>query len=539
MYYANPVQPYGMSPSAQYGLSIIGQLLNQMYSSGQINMAEYQAISNELNTPDAQNTIANKLTQTYGNFTVNQASVQNSVTNMLIAAVQKCRTQAMQQQPYFQQQQMVYGTAPYQNYGQMNAMSMNQLNTMAPGMQPITYQQQQVPQVQQTPPTTPTPPATQQTTSQQYTQEPSVESTLTQESTESSYCGEAEMEPIPSDKLKKLSDTFNISKIQTLTNRVLINCGKCRVIKNSVAFRLPCHNRSIMLACLEQEPFRDIIFPEDRLFATTIEWHRTIHIPYQKNVRPIQLLDDCCERYRQDKKKIGQAIVDIDRALIAEGASFGAHVELALIEEINRFAPTVFHRLTPDGCNTLRDFDDFKDYHKVLDTLNQAYMSWKKPDAAYKTAGARLMTSIHGRFFNGNRKPYLDPTNPMDVLTFQSDPFLPYRYKGYPLYLVPEDLRDEEFHNYVQEIMSVSMTLVLTHRTLIHNLSLHSDFNSDHVYIPSSKCEPEERILSSIVPGDGLVEIIDINDARQRIRPYAFSLGYDNELVFWRQPLSK
>ena len=529
MYYTNPVQPYGLSPAAQYGLSVVGSLLNQLYSSGQLTLAEYQEISAELNTPNAQNLIAEKLTQTYGHFTVNQASVQTSVLNMLYTAIQRCRTnRATQQQPYFSQQ-MNYGANPYQNFTQTNAATMTpQLNTMAPGMQPVQYQQ--VPQRQ-------TAQVVQQT--QVQSEEPTTETALTQESNESSYCGEAEVEPIDADVMKKLTEKFNISKIQSLTSRTVISCGACSVQKSSVAFRLPCHNRSIVLACLEQKPFSDIIFPEAHPFVTMIEWYRTIHIPYQNSTRPIQLLEQYCEQYRKDKNAIGKAIFAIDRSLIAEGGTFGSNVEKILIEEINRFAPTVFHRLQTDKVNILRDFDNFTDYHKVLDTKNASYAAWKTPTSSYVSAGGRLMTSIHGRFFNGNRKPYLNPENELDGLAFTSDPFLPYRYCGYPIFMVPTTLRDDGFKNYIQELMTTSITLVLTHRTVIHNLSLHANFDDDHVYILSNKFEPEERILSSIIPSDGLVEIIDINDSRQKVRPYALSTGYNNELVFWRQPLRK
>lgn len=531
-------QQPGSSPSASYGLSCVPQILAQLYNAGHMNFQEYQLLIQDTSTDASKYNIAKRLTDKFGSININPAEVQSTVQQILIGGLTRLRQGAMMQQggampvPYANPNMY---TSPWQQtptyYTNPNQMAM--ADGIAPGMVPSQGNEMSPPSMQtainnmnvaqanasyQQPAQMPT----QQTT----TEEINVDMDLTT-STEKSFCGEATISPAKNPK--ETLDTFNITKIQEIVGCNTVQCGSLNAINMNVAYYVPCHNRNMMLAAMES--YNDILEPEQHTHVTLIEWHRAIHIPRMNPTNALSVFKQCHDIFVNKKKNIGVAVMAINDILAGAG-TFGSILHDILLSEINKYSAAVLSRYNNGGFSTLTDFTSLNDFSKLISPKDQTYQSWRQPVDKYKSNTIKLIIATYGRLFDGLRKPYLDINNPADIDTLATDPFVPYRYRGYPWYRLPRQLRDDLFVQEVKNVMNDSMTVLITHRTLLHNLPLTKDITQDHC--PITNIGPAERILEKMYRENGLLEVIDANNSTTRTRPYVLGIGYNNELVFTR-----
>lgn len=522
--YGQPMAP------ADYGCSILPQVLQQLYQSSQISIQEYTYLQN-LWSSDRQMsaTLYNNLQTTYGNFQLNPTSVQNSVKNFLLNAVQNLRRNAAMNQP----QQPMYGggyqqipfNGPYQNApNQYYGQNSYNYNSYAAYQQPTNLQSTMnntmlSPSVTST---TKMPPqsAAQAVAAQNEQNEP----INIKGEDEIQFCGEVTTELISDDDNTPIS----VPNIIEITPKDIISCSQCHALHTDVRYIPPVHDARSVLAQLFQTKYQEAISPE-RSFITIAEWYQVHHFSHLLSESPKKLLDACSEMYANGKSNIGKTVSEIYKYLKANGGEFGNSISKILMDEVNKYASVVFSMETIDGnASYLEAFDDFADFQNIW-LKNNTFDKWKQPKAPYHRAISKILSGTFGRFFSNTRSIYLKSDSTEDRFIFETDQFLPYTYKDIPLYLVPYKDRTEDYEASVSKLMDDSMSIIVPQRMMIFNLPL-STYEQTENFCFSTSVGPAEKILTKIYETYGVMEAIDVSNDNNTVS--VFGCSYNNHPVF-------
>lgn len=522
-----------MTP-ADYGCSILPQVLQQLYQASQISMQEYSYLQNLWATDRQMSaTLYNNLQTTYGNFQLNPTSVQGSVKNFLLNAVQNLRRNAaMNQQPMYGYQQQVPFNGPYQNpssqyYGQnsynynsyaayqqpANPVNTTMNNTMlSPSVTSATKMQPQSAAQ-----------AVAQAASQSATQNEAID---IKGNDDVQFCGEVTTELISDNDDDNTS--VNVPNIIEITPKDIISCSQCHALHTDVRYIPPVHDACSVLSQLFQPKYQEIITPE-RSFISIVEFYQVHHFSHVLSESCKKLLDTCSEMYASGKNNIGKTVSEIYKYLKANGGEFGANINKMLMEEVNKYASVVFSMETIDGnASYLEAFDDFADFQNIW-LKNNTFNKWKQPKAPYHRAISKILSGSFGRFFANTRGLYLKSDCAEDRFIFETDQFLPYMYKDIPLYLVPYKDRTEDYEAAVSKLMEDSMTIIMPQRMMLFNLPL-STYEQTENFCFSTSVGPAEKILTKIYDAYGVMEAIDVSNDNNTVS--VFGCSYNNRPVF-------
>lgn len=470
--------------AAQYGLQIIQTVLSQLIQQGQITQYEASVIMQRFNEPDVRNDFVNRINKTYGYHQVNVGVVNDTVAQMLLGAAIRIRQQN-------QNSYMTPNASALMNntmYGMASAMFGNpQMCNTDNG-----YQQSPQPQtpVYQEPP-----------------QQPVNTNIDVPVVGDMEICEPATIED--ASELKSQRATFNIAGVQTLSSASVVKCGQLSVINMNFAYRIPVIDRSVLIDQL-RTPESEIVMLEDYLHVNMVEWYRMYPFPKTPSISPFKLLDSCQNIYKEflikqialpkDKKlSVVPVVQEINKKILSDGGAFGIQMESFLIGQINKFVSVVFNRYEQGQIKSISGFEDFKDFNTILSKESSPLDAWKTNEKAFSFALGRLISTVYQRLFNQSRKPYLDMNNEDDRHAFVTNPHIPYRFNGRPLWAVsPKVQQTDAFRDFVMQCMRDCPVIVMPQRTLFHNLTWSKNITAQKRTLITERT-PVEQIIDKLL----------------------------------------
>lgn len=548
--YPYPNQPYAaattqpaMGIAAQIGLQVAPKLLGDLYNSGQVTAQEYQHILTHLQSYPGQQELIEKLNTTFGYGNVNQQSVESSVTGLLTHAASTIRQQMPQTpQPIYQQPMYQYGQQyqqpmyqygqqqyyrPFYGYQQMNPYQPAQPVT-APGVRPIQSAYAPVTPMAPTPAQPYQAPGAQQPVAQPIQQDDVLLEIQASVDEENLY-GEALIADSTVGIGSESEERWPPSAYIEPAKHQKISCGPMDAPLEEVNVTIPLYDEDQLAAAFTDPDVHEQFCP-DKLHVTVVGWNKMVHLGVQGH-NAATLLDECQNIYNASRDNVLKGIMAINKKIRGSGGTFGTVLERFLVGEINKIAPVVFSKIHADGeMKSLGGFDDFVDFEKIV-KKNKDYANWKTPEDKCLLATTKILRAVYGRCFGSSRKLYLDKENETDRRAFITNPYLPYRYRGTPLYLVdPATQLTDDFINYVKELMQKYPTFLMPYRTIFHNLPIKDLEKDTEVLLEKG---PVERILEKLFQVYGIVDIIDDSDFNTAI-PRLLGMGYTNHLVLNR-----
>lgn len=503
-------QPAGSA--AQYGLQVIPNVITQLVQQGQITQQEAYTLNQNLMQPATQRSLVDRLNTTYGYNQVNAAVVYETVNRMVLNAVQNLRQYNTQVAMANSNPSMMYNNAammgsPYTTYQ----------NSMQPPQAPIPGVGMPAPQPQTV--SNPAPKMDIEISAGHDMElcEPAVIST---------------MEGI--DEQRK---SFSIDGVQSLVNGYLVKCGQQIVSNINFTYKIPMISLTALVNQINSDGTRYGIVPSEYAHVNMVEWYLMQPFPFTPDVRPFQLMDRCRTLYKQffashkeSKKSIIPTIQEINRTILSDGGQFGIQLEDFIVRQLNKYAPTVFHRL--DSDNTIRvlsGFENFEDFETLLKSDASNLDHWKADKKHFSNALSKLIATVYQRLFNSNRTPYLDPNDPDDRQAFIAHPFIPYKFNGKPLFMTTVEERSSEgFQPVVERYMRDCPVIVMPQRTIFHDLTWARDVSAQKRTVISERT-PTEQIFHKLLDEKyySLMEIVNDDD----MSCHVIGKSYNNFLI--------
>lgn len=481
--------------AAQYGLQILPSVLNALLQQGRINMQTYSVLNQEMNKPESQDNIIRSLNATYGWSQVSASAVQNTVQQIIMNAVTKYNQSQMMQNPAMMMSSNMYASAAYNPVQQ---------NTFQNSMQPM---QQQAPMYQQPVPkqdvNMPIPKA-------QVDVSISDDVVLCEEATSTSL-----------DNIDDARKDFDIPDVQSLINGNSIKCGALTVTNMDFIYKIPMPNRQILFSRIKDEQSSYAIMPDEYSHVNLVEWYRMYPFPHSPAIQPTKLMDKCRDLYKEfeSKRKSDPAtnvipfIQEINKTILSDGGTFGISLEQFVISQINKYASVVFHYVDSKTgkIRCISGFDDFKDFDSIISAESSELNDWKQDASSYCNALSRLITTVYKRLFYIGRKSYLDYTSEADRQLFINNPYVPYSFNGKPFYMTSVEDRDtSEFQDTVTRSMKDCPVIVMTQRTLFHNLKWNKELTSKRVVLETMS--PTEQVFQYLLKKKYISLLEVVND---------------------------
>lgn len=492
-----PMMGGGEAPgsAANYAIQILPSVLNTMVQQGRINMQVYQILRQELTKPESINSIIHNLNTTYGYNQVSTDAVQNTLQQIIMNAVTKLNQCQMMQNPAMMMSSNMYASVAYNPMQQATYQ-----NSMQPMQQTPMYQQ---PQMQKQDVSMNTPKA-------QVDVSVSDDVVLCEEATSTSL-----------DNLDETRKDFDIPDVQSLINGNSIKCGALTVTNMDFLYKVPVPNRQILFSRMKDEQTSYAVMPEEYSHVNLVEWYRMYPFPHVPSVQPTRLMDKCRDLYKEFETKrksdpstnVIPFIQEINKTILADGGVFGINLEQFVISQINKYSSVAFHHIDSKtgSIRFISGFDDFKDFDEIMSTESSELSNWKKDVNSYCNALSRLVNTVYKRLFYIGRKSYLDYTNENDRQLFINNPYVPYSFNGKPFYLASVEDRDtSEFQDTVTRSMKDCPVIVMTQRTLFHNLKWNKDLNTKRVVLETMS--PTEQIFQYLLKKKYISLLEVVND---------------------------
>ncbi len=490
--------------AASYALQILPGMLNSMMQQGQINMQTYSVLSQELNKPESQNNIIHSLNSTYGWNQVSTTVVQETVRQIIMNAVTKLNQRQMMQNPAMMMSSNMYASA-----AAYNPMMQNTYQNSVQPMQTIQQQPMYQQPAQNQDANMPIPKA-------QVDVSVSDDVVLCEEATSTSL-----------DNIDDARKDFDIPDVQSLINGSSIKCGALTVTNMDFIYKIPVPNRQILFGRIKDEQSSYAIMPDEYSHVNLVEWYRMYPFPHSPAIQPTKLMDKCRDLYKEFESKrksdpstnVIPFIQEINRTILSDGGSFGISLEQFVISQINKYSSVVFHYVDSKTgkVRCISGFDDFNDFDSIISAESSELNDWKQDVSSYCNALSRLITTVYKRLFYISRKSYLDYTNEADRQLFINNPYVPYSFNGKPFYMTSAEDRDtSEFQDAVTRSMKDCPIIVMTQRTLFHNLKWNKELTSKRVILETMS--PTEQVFQYLLKKKYISLLEVVNDIDMDVR---------------------